>query len=589
MMSPLGLMASMRPALAPTVRRGWRRGALAAVMAAGLLCGCTAGASDNDPSCSTSVTFAEQAVVGVPVHGSVIAQNYPGGVPAASWTISRGGAEVARGATDAIEFLPSVAGIYDVSASVASCHDYAAPLNVSAAGAMVRRFRVRLTPPAGTPAAPQEKALNVLGGSDRYYGSLLLAPSVSVTGTLRGAASAAGAYLRFSAPGTSAAPVEAVTGPNGKFTARVSQDPQDVLIVPAESVAPLLLRNWSAASPDLVVPDAGLQATGVLQGPAGAPLAGAKVALRSDGVPSTVATTAADGTFTLRLRPGALTDLTVTPPAGSGLPRLVASAQAIDTTKALTIRYAAGLAVRDLGGVLLRRQAAPAPAATAIFVAQLASAATVTAGSAAALPLGGVVRVAAVAGSDGRIPATLVPQVPLSAVLVTAPGELTVLPFDASATTPPAVLASATMPLVTGTVRAGSDAAAGAVVTLRPTAALALADVPAVTTTSGAAGEFSVAGAAGGVYQAVVSDPRGRGAPVTLAAAPPGPLGAVALAPGFRLSAVLSLEGLGQALPNTAVELLCGGCSGVASQRPLSEAVSDLEGKVVLVMPSAAE
>src|SRR5207302_1778204 len=100
-----------------------------------------------------------------------------------------------------------------------------------------------------------------------------------------------------------------VMAPNAQFTdyrLRVTAAPRHL--------------TWAAATTTLAV-DAGSAVSGVVTDAANAAVAGAKVQLAIAGVPSTLTTTAADGSFTVRAvaQTGASVAVEVVPPAGRGL------------------------------------------------------------------------------------------------------------------------------------------------------------------------------------------------------------------------------------------------------------------------------
>src|SRR6185503_3006800 len=96
----------------------------------------------------------------------------------------------------------------------------------------------------------------------------------------------------------------------------------NVLVVPAVAGLAPKRVTWMPGTTSLVV-GPGTLVTGVVRGPGGTGLAGARVQLTAGGVPSTLATTIGDGSFQLRSDFAAADPITVkvTPPAASGLPR----------------------------------------------------------------------------------------------------------------------------------------------------------------------------------------------------------------------------------------------------------------------------
>jgi hypothetical protein len=322
--------------------------------------------------------------------------------------------------------------------------------------------------------------------------------------------------------------------------------------------------------------------------PDGAPVVGARVSLKVAGQPSTVGVTSPQGAFAVRVQTGDSLELTVVPPAGSGLPRLTGASSGAAARQLLgqplQIRYRAGLARRDVGGVRLQRQGATAPGATAIFVGALAEAGGVNGG---ALPLAGEVRVAAVAGGDGRLPATQVPQAALSVVVQPVGGGQAVLPFDATAAPPPTLDAPAPQ-LITGQVMAAGAYAPGVLVELIPQGALALAGASSLSQPTAGQGVFSAPAAAGGSYLAVLSDPLQRGSSARVAVAG-GTFGQVTLAPGWRLLGTVASSATSGAVRGAAVELFCQSCPAAERAVPLSSTATDDTGAFTLLVPGAAQ
>src|SRR6185436_16268829 len=108
------------------------------------------------------------------------------------------------------------------------------------------------------------------------------------------------AYLRFIPNTAPEAIIEAFSDSTGHATVVLDADSYTVLVVPSiAGAAPRRIVNWSSSNP-FVVTDAGTPVSGEVRDPAGAAIGGAKVQLTIDGVPSTLATTAGDGSFQLR-------------------------------------------------------------------------------------------------------------------------------------------------------------------------------------------------------------------------------------------------------------------------------------------------
>lgn len=597
------------------MRRGaMRRGAMrpvrqlarcAAALAAGCLAACGLGAADgggDSPDggveCTTFVAFEPMSPVASPttvVRANAGVQGAPGVLDFA-WIATFQGVQIAtspaQADNSAILFPATAPGVYAVQLEVrgaAACPTAQAALNVTAPGAHQAQLRLRITPPASANVPAFEKPVTVLGGAGFTFGTLALDPGVVASSAVQGSTSGVAAYLRLMPVAAREAAVEVFAGGGGIFSARVLSQPHDVLVIPDVSGhAPRLVRDWQpSAQPISVGP--GVIVTGTVRGPGGAPLAGAKVQLKIGIVPSTLGVTDAAGAFSLRAEPmpGAAIAVDVTPPAVSGLPRLLAqSATLFDLGQPFEIGYAA-LALRDLGGAVIRRQGAPIAGAKVVLVGNLVAAGTVTAGAASA-SAAGLVQIAATAGGTGALPATLAPARALSAVIEAAPNDHAVAAIDLTASVPASIDAPPAVVVTTLLRRPGGTPVAEAVLDAAPVGALALAGVTSVTRArSGAGGQLSASLAAGGHYDLRIHDPAlGRGAPLLAPDAT-----AQTIAPSYTLQPALTaigkLTAQGSPTPigGAAVQLLCSACTGLERSRPLAEATSRPDGSFTLVVP----
>jgi hypothetical protein len=420
---------------------------------------------------------------------------------------------------------------------------------------------------------------------------LFIDPGVRATPIVSGPGGVLPAYVQFSPNGAPDAIVEAFSDASGQVTTRLVPGLYTVLVVPSVAgVAPGRITGWSSANPVIAIA-AGTPITGVVLGPTDAPIQGAKVQLSVDRVPSTVATTAADGRFMLRATIGAgnvPVTVDVSPPAASGLPRLSATSQALDLRVPLQIHYAPALSpMKNLGGIQVGRRGAPLTGVlvTVVTVEKLADAGTVTAGTSASAA--GELRIATGTDELGALPPLLVPSAALSAVVVVAPGDIAVAALDTRGPVP----ASLDAPWLPTTVTVVADATGtplrGAVVDLVPTGALAMAAVPSLQVVSDGAGTIRIGLAAGGRYDLRFRDPLGHAAPLVVA-----DRSAAMIEPAYRLPSGLVLRGTlryagTQSLANASVQLLCDGddCLGIARARPLAEVVSNAAGGFSLAVP----
>lgn len=490
----------------------------------------------------------------------------------------------------AITFPAAQPGVYhvrlDVGAAV-SCPTAQVQLNVRAPGAIPAEARLRVTPPASSGVPPFETRLVVWGGANATVGTHALDPGVPAAAIVESGGAGVAAYVRLMPISARDAAVEAFAGAGGGFVARVQAQEHDVLVIPtAPGYAPRRSGMWFPPNTAITV-GPGIAVTGTVRGPGGGPLLGAKVQLKIGDVPSTLATTAAGGAFSVRAEPGlgAIIEVDVAPPAGSGLPRLLARSAAFDLGQPFQIDYGA-LALRDLVGATIRRQAAPVAGAKVVLVGELPAIGTVAAGG-APVSADGVVRIAATANASGVLPATLAPARPLSAVVEVAPGDHAVAAIDLTSGTPAAIDAPPATAVATELRRPDGAPIGEAVLDAVPAGALALAGVTStIRARSDAAGQLQASLAAGGRYELRVHDPvLARGAPriVPDVAAPLA--ASYALGPALTLTGQLVLKGIPTPVRGAAVQLLCSPCSGLERSRPLAEGTSRPDGTFSLAAP----
>src|SRR4029453_3266170 len=151
--------------------------------------------------------------------------------------------------------------------------------------------------------------------------------------------------------------------------------------------------------------------TGTVRDPAGALLPNALVqattTVTAGGiaieVPSTLPTTNAAGGFTLHadVVPGAQLRFEVTPPASSGLPRLLASSANFNIAQSVAVKYATAIATRDVSGATVRRSGNAVAGAQVSIVGTLGNVGTVQAGATANAT--GEVRVLATTDGTGKL------------------------------------------------------------------------------------------------------------------------------------------------------------------------------------------
>jgi hypothetical protein len=385
-----------------------------------------------------------------------------------------------------------------------------------------------------------------------------------------------------------AVPVESATDDTGRVRTRLrDHDDYEVLIVPrcadgaACPLAPTVYRSWAIDDGALVVV-AGQELTGTVRGPGGGPLAGARVVLTVDGVPSTIATTAADGSFAVRSSRLGRARVVVAPDGG-GLPRLEASLDVI-AGEPITVRYAA-LATRALTGAAIRFGGEAYAGARLTVVADIAAAGTIGQGAASVVAPGRFVA-SQVTGPDRALLALVAPAVPVSVVLEPVPPILSVIEVDLAASAPAAFDA---VPLATlrGRVSAPDGGDPGPVrIRAVPTGALAAATGMAAGDTTGATGGYQLLVAAGGTYELVASDPGERFAEARRPGAAAGTVPDLALRAAVALDG--SLRALGspvEALRGASIALRCLECTGPEASRAVAVTLVGSTGRFRLMAP----
>jgi hypothetical protein len=249
-------------------------------------------------------------------------------VPAWKWEVlfdnsSRIGPVVAGG-PDVIEFPLSAPGSYRVRAEATpGCFTDVIATAASEASRLMS-YWVRVTPPRGWDLPPQDNIGIVVGGGNLANKTISLDRGVRVRIDPHDANDIAiGSFIRVS----SLASAVRFEGHNKDTNTGFSpwllpQLSYEVLLVPDGPVAPALIRGRpTELVASLFKIDPGVSVSGEVQSGngAGTPVTGARVLLRSGGLPSTIGTTSSTGAFQLRARPGTWTAV-ILPPAGSGLP-----------------------------------------------------------------------------------------------------------------------------------------------------------------------------------------------------------------------------------------------------------------------------
>lgn len=499
--------------------------------------------------------------------------------------------------TSRVEFVADIVGTYTVtlfgSVGGAQCQSDSLSVFVAEPGAPAVRYRFRFVPPPDR-GPPQDEVFDIpAAGTEPSYpvGVVGLDDGVEVAGTVRGAAPLA-AYLRFVAFDGRA--VEAFSDDTGAFGLRLVAGAYDVLVVPQSGAEPpVVIPDVIAAQDlDLIVPG-GDAVTGTVVDGAGQPVVGARVSLRVGGVPSTIATTDAGGGFAVLGHTGAATAVIVTPPAGSGLPRLEldeAAGLTATTTEALTIAYGTALTSRPLSVPVVDTDGTtPLPdALVTLIMRPVAAAGTVTPAGGAALAAGGSDRITAEADGAGTI-SVVVPEAVYDVVVRSNAGP-TLRAVDLRAGEPaPADLALTPPAHLDGRVVAGDTDIEGAVVRAVPRGLLAAESAAAVAVT-GADGRYRLDVIAGGDYELVVEPVASFARAVVAGVIAPaaGDAAAVddiAVAPAVRVFGAVSIAPQTQ-VPGVTVQVFCTACTGTAAAIPLAEGITDNRGDFVVWPPA---
>jgi hypothetical protein len=550
------------------------------------------------PGCD--VTFSmqpESPQVGDVVTVSAVIRDSPGRVERAwqVWDVNHVAIEASIGRDgDSVEFAVPVAGLYQVELGLgpdSGCsvahHDF----TVLAPGAARARWWLQVVFPERSGLPPHEES--------RWIPSASLvnirvpeAPLVDLAVVDAAGAPVAATVRWLRVPGDGrpyGVPVEAGTSDAGRVRVRLRDDDDyQVLIVPrcadGEPCAlpPTGYRSWSVGN-DLVVVS-GQEIAGTVIGPGGDPLAGARVALTVDGVPSTVATTSAAGAFTVRTSRLGRARVVIAP-AGGGLPRLETTLPDLVAGEPLAVRYAP-LATRALTGAAIRLGGQAYAAARLTVLADIAVAGTVTHGATRADAHGQFIASQAT-GPDRALLPLVVPAVPASIVLEPVLHQATVVEVDLAATAP-TVFDALPPATLRGRVSNPDGGDAGVVhVRAVPTGALAAATGMAEGKATAMDGAFALTVARGGTYELVASDPGARYAEARrLVGGDDGTVPDLALAAAVNVDGTVDAAGASAAMVRGAsIALRCLQCTGPEASRAVAVARVTSGGRFRLVAP----
>jgi hypothetical protein len=547
--------------------------------------------SDAPTGCSVDVEFDQTnptAGVGNTISANAIVINATGGLDYA-WDV-RDPTDNALplspdAASQTVTFAIETPGDYQVRLIVTSsvgdfCPTYDEPLHVLAPGANSTTWRIRIVPDETIEAPPQEVIRSIPSSPSIDIGDIILEAGVPVATTVvdQGGGGIR-AYVRVTSA-TSALAVEAYADATGAFSTNIPVGVVDALVVPeSPNLPPVHIASWPGTS---ITVTPGIQITGTVRDPSGAPLAGAVVSLRVDGVPSTVDTTNINGVYTLRARGGATTEVFVAPTDASGLPRLSATLAAAPSSP-LDIDYDAAVTTRNLTGTILQYDGAAAPNARVTFTGDIGPAGAVTMGAANAIADGDVL-IVAVANGSGVLPTTRAPARMVNAVVVADVVDAAVVAIDLSAGAPGTIDAPAAVPLTARVVGPATELIEGSIVTAIPVGALALgAGAPAFGVTA-ADGTVSVPLASGATYDLVIDDPDRDWSRQWMLAVSGGALGDVSVEPAMRVSGTIKKPGGAGGARSSSVQVFCYACSGIAAQRAVGESATGQTGQFSLVV-----
>jgi hypothetical protein len=487
-----------------------------------------------------------------------------------------------------ISFIAANPGPYQVHVNISGspmCPDAQTTINVAAPGAQTDVFRLR-TVPSPSLAPPQETFIQVKGGANADR-AIALDSGIATVGVVMSSVTNAGipAYLKFMPRSMPTAYTEQFSTSTGGYSLRLLPLDHDVLVIPGVAgLAPKLVQWTALPLTQSLTVGTGTLVNGIVRNPAGVGFSGAKVQLYAGGVPSTLGTTAPDGSFSVRADfPSTATQVTVkvTPPAGTGLPRLEATS-AFNLATTLSINYAPGLTTCDLANVPVRRAGTNQPNAQVTIVGALST----VAGTISGVNASNVVRVSATANGSGVLPSMLVPRGSLFAVTEVSMTDHAVTGVNTS-TCSVALIDAPAMTTVNGTTRdPDTNVLSGVRIEAEPLGVLAVAGVAPIHIASSATGAFALPLAGGGRYTVRFADPQQRAAPLVAGDVSPAgvPTNAL-LAKALTISGAVSVLGNSNPVIGASVQVLCAGCSGLDLARPIAETATSSVSKYTIAVP----
>ncbi|GAB4565831.1 MAG: hypothetical protein Tsb0020_17010 [Haliangiales bacterium] len=503
------------------------------------------------------------------------------------------------------------------------CYSASETVNVAPSDGELVGYRLRFVP-RGDQLAPVQTLGRVLPPAIDYdVGTVTLDPGLPISGKVeRDDGTPVAAYLRVMPADVVAAPfVETFTDPDsGAFSLRLEDGRYDVLVVPSgDEDAPALLSGVSVAELERIALPASALVSGALTDPLGDALGGARISLRTGGVPSAVAVSDDQGAFSLpaQLALAQLDSdaaLTVVPPEASGLPWLTLSssdtlATALMSEQALDVAYGPGLQTLALSPTINATDGAAAAGARVTWIARSDEPPMDTAGALVmptgdAIPMSGTTRLSATAGADGVVPEVRLPVAIYDVIIEPAAGadagedgHVTVRTVDLVADGAPGALSLAAASVLRGSVIDADGAGlSGIRVTAAPRALLAQIPGASASAISDADGSFALPLVGGGAYELTFDAPDRRygrlRVPVLVPAVDsPAPLGPVTLARAARVTGRVTTASSSAGIAGVNVLLFCAPdetsavCASATGDQPLAEAVTDFDGRFVLASP----
>jgi hypothetical protein len=469
-------------------------------------------------------------------------------------------------------------------------------VNVSTAGANTQTFRLRIVPGSATPAPAHEQVVSVTGGANFWLGTIAVDPGVVAAGTVRApGGQPLPAYLRASPAGTTEISAETFAGADGAYELRLAFGSYDLLVVPlSTSTAPMRAAGMTAQSIADIALSTGSSVTGTVTSGGGADVAGARVAVTVDGVPSTVGVSTSAGEFSIAARAGSAGLLSIVPPESSGLLSLyLAGAGSIATATAIDVAYAASGSSRGLAvDVLAADGITPLAGARVTFIARpVTAAATVQFDGGTAVAAEGRHRSTALADGSGVASITL-PDAIYDIVIEPRDEQASWLSVDLRAGEPsPASLRALAPAILTGRVVDSTGAPVASVdIAALPSAAFGLpGSAPISRATTAADGSFALSASPGLAYELAIAPTASTGlarsrAQVIAPMSGTTPLGDLAVADAISVGGEVSVNGIGGAA-GAHVMLVCADCTGSAALTPVAEAITGIGGVFSLAVP----